>query len=97
MLARKAQLAAAFNVEDPDHHVSYFDRHRTPVWTPDLLRVATLQPTWVKGLEQLLAQFIESTEKRTTLPAMNTQQRVRAPIIIICVSPLLLAPLEIDD
>ena len=77
VLARKAQLAAAFSVADPDRHVSYFDRHRTPAWTPALLKVALEQPTWVRGVEQLLSAFMEdASAKRTTLPAMNQPQRV---------------------
>jgi hypothetical protein len=38
-LARRAALADAFGVANPDTHVSYFDRHRTVSYSHVLLKV----------------------------------------------------------
>ena len=40
---RRRQLAGAFGVADPEHHVSYFDRHRTPDYSPTLLQVGSVR------------------------------------------------------
>jgi hypothetical protein len=36
---RKATLASAFGVEDADSHAAYWDKHRTPTYSPQLLQV----------------------------------------------------------
>ena len=46
IVGRRQQLAQAFNVYDPDHHVAYFDRHRSPVYSNALLQVGA---TWRQG------------------------------------------------
>jgi hypothetical protein len=38
---RRRVLAAAFDV-DPNDHVAYFDRHRTPTFSPTLIKVASV-------------------------------------------------------
>jgi hypothetical protein len=36
---RKQTLASAFGVDDADSHAAYFDKHRTPTYSPQLLQV----------------------------------------------------------
>ena len=39
--SRKQQIASAFGVTDPDDHVAYFDKHRNPTYSPQLIQVGT--------------------------------------------------------
>lgn len=55
---RRSQLAGAFGVEHPEHHVSYFDRHRVPVFSGQLLAAAQKHPKAVEGLEKAFAAFL---------------------------------------
>lgn len=58
IMQRRQQLARAFDVSDPEQHASYFDRHRTPEYTPALLQVRSrvqLDPQCIKAS---LPQFI---------------------------------------
>ncbi len=41
---RRQQLAAAFDVVDPDRHVAYWDRHRAPTYSTALLQAAHDHP-----------------------------------------------------
>ncbi|KAL0033761.1 hypothetical protein WJX77_004297 [Trebouxia sp. C0004] len=73
---RQQQLAGAFGVEDPAHHVSSFDRNRTPTYSSLLLTHAWSNKEWVQGIERQLASFLSAKgSKRHSLPAMPRHQR----------------------
>eukprot|EP00798_Chlamydomonas_sp_ICE-L_P015510 gene15510-21600_t len=73
---RKTQLAAAFGVADADNHVSYFDRHRTPTYSPALIQAAQEHPDWANAVERDIATFVaDTTSKRQTLQPMSSGQR----------------------
>ncbi|KAL0029599.1 hypothetical protein WJX79_007267 [Trebouxia sp. C0005] len=73
---RQQQLAGAFGVEDPVHHISSFDRNRTPTYSSLLLTHAWSNKEWVQGIERQLASFLSAQgSKRHSLPAMPRHQR----------------------
>ncbi|GAX86309.1 hypothetical protein CEUSTIGMA_g13721.t1 [Chlamydomonas eustigma] len=73
---RRRQLAQAFNVDDPDHHIAYFDRNRTPTYSTSLLQVAKEHLAFVEHVEQQLTSFIgDSGLKRLALAPMTHSQR----------------------
>ncbi|KAG2431332.1 hypothetical protein HYH02_013322 [Chlamydomonas schloesseri] len=76
---RRSQLANAFGVTAADSHVSYFERHRTPSYTPTLIQSAqSLGVEWVASVERELGRFLAdpSAPRRTSLPAgMSQAQR----------------------
>ncbi|EFJ49950.1 hypothetical protein VOLCADRAFT_120687 [Volvox carteri f. nagariensis] len=76
---RRAQLAEAFGVAAADSHVSYFDRHRTPNYTTELILAAQAAGTeWVASVEQDLARFLaDSSVRRTSLAAGMSQSQRR--------------------
>jgi hypothetical protein len=43
---RKQTLASAFGVEDADKHAAYWDKHRTPTYSPQLLQVGAMKLSW---------------------------------------------------
>jgi E3 ubiquitin-protein ligase ZNF598 len=72
---RKKNLADAFGVDDPDRHISSFER-RAAVWSGMLLDAAKGNPTFVETIEKELQNFIANREvKRRALPAMPRAQR----------------------
>ncbi|PRW45017.1 Glucose-induced degradation 4 [Chlorella sorokiniana] len=73
---RKAQLADAFGVGDPTHHLSYWDTHRNATYSGVLLAAAAAQPKFIEGLERQLAAFVaDKDSKRQSLSAMPREQR----------------------
>ena len=72
---RRRALADAFGVDDPQHHVSVFDR-RSAVWSGALLEVAKRDPAWVHSVEKELGSFVAERElKRKVLNPMPRAQR----------------------
>lgn len=57
---RRAQLADAFGVDNPDRHVSTFDR-KPAEWSGELLAAAKRHRAWVEGVERELAIFLADT------------------------------------
>lgn len=73
---RRRTLAAAFDVANPDEHVSYFDRHRTPTYSPTLIKAAHDAPAFFESVEkQLMAFLADASMKRLALSPMSQQQR----------------------
>jgi E3 ubiquitin-protein ligase ZNF598 len=73
---RRSALADAFGVENPDRHVSVFDR-RPAVWSGALLAAAKQQRSFVEGVERELESFVaDKSVRRRTLAPMTTAQRV---------------------
>lgn len=72
---RRRELADAFGVEDPHHHVSVFDR-RPAVWSGALLEAAKRDPAWVHSVEKELGSFVADREvKRRVLTPMPRAER----------------------
>ncbi|KAL4520222.1 hypothetical protein Ndes2437B_g04625 [Nannochloris sp. 'desiccata'] len=72
---RKKTLADAFGVEDPDRHISSFER-RPAVWSGLLLDAAKRNPSFIETIEKELQNFIANRDlKRHALPAMPRAQR----------------------
>lgn len=75
-LARRTQLAAAFGVEDPDGTAPFFDRHRTPTYSPALLAAAKKDPLFFEGLEAEWGAFLaDPARQRLVLAPMPHKQR----------------------
>lgn len=73
---RRAQLAAAFGVSDPDLHVPVVDRLPGYPYSIDLLKVARSNMDWVLRLEQELARFLHNSHSHLlSLPPMTHNER----------------------
>ncbi|KAK9815654.1 hypothetical protein WJX72_007454 [[Myrmecia] bisecta] len=76
---RQQQIAGAFGIADPAHHVPVFDRNRTPHYSQELLLYAWNNPYWIDGVEHALAAFAnDKAKKRQRMAPMPRQQRAMA-------------------
>ncbi|KAF6252974.1 hypothetical protein COO60DRAFT_478866 [Scenedesmus sp. NREL 46B-D3] len=78
--ARRHQIADAFGVEDAEQHAAYWDRHRTPTYSPVLLQAYKQDPLFIEQLERQLLEFLSPGSKapRASLGAMPKAQRALA-------------------
>ena len=80
--SRRTALARAFGVEDPQSHLSSFDRNRRrdATYSGELLAAAKVEPAFIKQLEMELSAFVldEARSKRRVLPAMVREHRALA-------------------
>jgi len=74
---RSQQLASAFGVDDPQRHVAYFDRNRTPTYSSDLLKAAQASPKLIAEIEAAFAAFLADSQpnQRKILRPMSCSQR----------------------
>ena len=72
---RRASLATAFGIENPDRHISIFDR-RQAEWSGALLAAAKQNPKFIKNIERELELFVvDKTAKRRALSAFPRVHR----------------------
>jgi hypothetical protein len=72
---RKKTLADAFGVDDPDRHISSFEK-RAAVWSGMLLDAAKRSPSFVETIEKDLKNFIANKDvKRHALAPMARAER----------------------
>ena len=72
---RRRSLASAFGIDDPDRHVSVFNR-KAASWTGALLAAGKRNPSFVRSVEKELESFVANpSSKRRSLQAMPRIQR----------------------
>eukprot|EP00967_Tisochrysis_lutea_P076883 scaffold104174_cov16-Tisochrysis_lutea.AAC.1 len=77
-------LADAFGVEDPDHHVSHFDRHRQVQYSPALLLVGAGRDALSFRLES--SQWLPSHELCSTATGIPVMERRNPCLLHLCPS-----------
>ncbi|KAK9811123.1 hypothetical protein WJX73_004439 [Symbiochloris irregularis] len=66
---RSSRLADAFGVDNPEAHVPWVDRNRTPKYPPELLEFAWHNRAKVLELEKMLGGFLSRpSERRLAMP-----------------------------
>ncbi|WIA19673.1 hypothetical protein OEZ85_005603 [Tetradesmus obliquus] len=79
--SRRHQIADAFGVQDAEQHAAYWDRHRTPNYSPALLQAYKQDPLFIEQLERQLLAFLNPSSSKTprlSLAPMPKAQRALA-------------------